>query len=249
VSSTPGADAVAAVQTPEAAVRAWNDALNRHDLNALRAAYAPEVMFYGRRMTAAEVVAAKAQAFAKDPGFRQEVSDFAASDAPDAVTVRFTKAWTTKGVTRRVGGSLGLQRTDGRFLVAAETDVATSDAQAKTWKCGKCRNTDKTGPDHVTARDVKAERFAWTLEVTKAGGSRKMELNDAGQTVDLGGAAGWSCTVGAAYGGLAKGPLESSSTFYVEDRQLYCSLHEGTKLITALRAAHEDPKRIPTSSS
>ena len=56
-------------QAPEAAVRAWNDALNRHDLDALRLAYASEVMFYGRRMTAAEVIVAKAQAFAKIPTF------------------------------------------------------------------------------------------------------------------------------------------------------------------------------------
>lgn len=214
----------AAPQSPEAAVKAWNDALNRHDLDALRAAYAPDVLFYGRHMTGAEVVAAKAQAFAKDPDFRQEVSDFAANEAADTVTARFTKAWTAKGVTRRVGGSLGLKRANGRFLVTAETDVATSEAQTKgSWSCGKCRNSDKAGPDLLTPDGVKPEYFAWTVEVTRGAGTRKMELSDVLLPVDLGGIAGWSCTVSAAQGHLGKGPLEESSTFYVEDRQLYCS--------------------------
>jgi hypothetical protein len=228
LASTKAPEAVPPPQAPEAAVRAWNDALNRHDLDALRVAYASEVMFYGRRMTAAEVIAAKAQAFAKDPDFRQEVSDFASSEALDTVTIRFTKAWTAKGVVRRVGGSLGLIRADGHLLVASEMDVATSEAQAKpSWSCGRCRNTDKTGPDGLTARDVKPAYFAWTLEVARAGGSRKLDLNDALQAVDLGGLSGWRCTVGAAQGGLAKGPMETSSTFYVEDRELYCSQLDG----------------------
>src|SRR3982751_572314 len=65
--STKAREGIPPPQAPEAGVKAWNDALNRQDLVALRAAYAPEVMFYGHRMTTAEVIAAKAQALAKDP--------------------------------------------------------------------------------------------------------------------------------------------------------------------------------------
>jgi hypothetical protein len=237
------------------AVKAWNDALNRHDLDALRVAYAPEVIFYGRRMTAAQVIAAKAQAFAQDPDFRQEVSDFASSEALDTVTIRFTKAWTAKGVTRRVGGSLGLKRIDGRLLVASETDVVTSEAQAKaSWSCGRCRSTDKTGPDRLTPRDVKPSNFRWTLEVTRGGSTRKVDLNDALQAVDLGGLPGWNCMVSAAQVHWAKGPLETSSPFPVEDRQLYCSqLYGGNaKLISDVecspRGGETDSDYIELSS-
>lgn len=201
-----------AAQTPESAVKAWNDALNRHDLDALRAAYAPEVLFYGRHLTGTEVFAMKAQAFAKDPDFQQEVSDFVTSEATNAVTVRLTKSWTTKGVTRRVGGSLGLTRVNGRFLVTAETDVATSQTKG-SWSCGKCRNSDKAAPDLLTPSGVEREYFAWSVEVSQGDRTRKAELSDVLQPVDLGGVAGWSCTVSAAQGHLAKGPMKESSSF------------------------------------
>ena len=174
-------------------------------------------------MTGAEVIAAKAQAFAKDPDFRQEVSDFTSTEAPDAITVRFTKAWTTKGATRRVSGSLALKRTDGHFLVMAETNVAASDAQTKgSWSCGKSKLRQAwSRPDHARWRQARV--FRLDRGGHQGAGTRKVELSDVLQPVDLGGLASWSCMVSAAQGHLAKGPLEESSTFYIEDRQLYCS--------------------------
>jgi hypothetical protein len=190
------------------------------------------------------VVAAKAQAFAKDPDFRQEVSDLATSEGPDTVTVRFTKAWRAHGVTRRVTGSVGISRVGERLLVVAETDAATTEAQSKAgWSCGKCTKTEKTGPDRLASHDVNPEHFGWTLEVTKASGSGKVALSDGRHAVDLSGVTGWSCTVGATQGRLSKGPMAESSTFYLEDRQLYCSRKDGgAKLISHLGCSGRGPE-------
>jgi predicted ester cyclase len=235
-------------QTPEAAVKAWNDALNRQDLTALRAAYARDVMFYGRRMSVEEVVAVKVKAFANDPDLRQELSNLSSSASPEFVTIRFVKSWTTKGRTRQVEGSLELKRIDGRLLVTAETDVATSDAQAKTWRCGNCRIARNNGPDQLTSSGVEPTLFAWTVEVARAAIVRKMDLSDSLQSVDLGDVGvGWSCSVSATVGHLARGPSGESSTFYVESRQLYCSQVGGgaVKLITDVSCS---PRGSETSS-
>jgi hypothetical protein len=55
------------------AVRAWNDALDRHDLAKLEKLYDDQVLFYGFRRSKAEVIAAKKADFEKRPKFSHEI--------------------------------------------------------------------------------------------------------------------------------------------------------------------------------
>lgn len=55
------------------AVRAWNDALARHDLKKLETIYADEVFFYGFKRSRADVLRAKKAEFDRQPNFAQEI--------------------------------------------------------------------------------------------------------------------------------------------------------------------------------
>jgi hypothetical protein len=76
--STPSASVSAPVGSAddEAArriVRAWNDALDRHELAKLEALYTNNVRFYGTMRSRTAVIALKRAALAKQPAFRQEI--------------------------------------------------------------------------------------------------------------------------------------------------------------------------------
>lgn len=55
------------------AVRAWNDALDRHDLENLERIYGDEVFSYGYRRSKVDLLKAKRAMFEQRPNFRQEI--------------------------------------------------------------------------------------------------------------------------------------------------------------------------------
>lgn len=132
-SATPSVPAPSASQkeeplSPEAqaalkTVRAWNDALDRHDLDALRGLYASTVRFYGQDRSNAAVIAAKRAAFAKEPAFRQEiVGEITLSLNLGVFTASFLKVAGPPTAFLAINAKLGVKAVDGKFLVVEETD-------------------------------------------------------------------------------------------------------------------------------
>jgi ketosteroid isomerase-like protein len=109
-------------------VRAWNDALDRHDVDALAALYADDVRFYGRSepLPRAAVLRAKRAAFVASPGFHQQiVSDIALAhdDESHDVAAHFSKRSSGAGPARDVKGYLVVHRSDaGPLLIVEESD-------------------------------------------------------------------------------------------------------------------------------
>lgn len=107
-------------------IRSWDDAHNRHDIDALRQIYGNEVDFYGRRLSRDAVLATKADAFRRSPDFSQRLSDLKTSDAGHGTVATFTKKWVANGKTRGVEASVEIAPIDGRLLVVKETDASVS---------------------------------------------------------------------------------------------------------------------------
>ena len=119
-------DQVTVIEAARQLMSGWNTALNAHDADALAALYAPEVSFYGRHFTRAQVVAAKRTALAATPGFNQQLSDVRVAPAPEKrASVTFVKAF---GAPFPVRARLVVAcASDGSYAIAAESD-APSDA-------------------------------------------------------------------------------------------------------------------------
>jgi hypothetical protein len=112
-------EAQAALKT----VRAWNDALDRHDLDALRGLYADTVRFYGQDRSNAAVIASKRAAFAKEPAFRQEiVGEIGLSLSLGVFTASFLKVAGPANAFLAINAKLGVKDFDGKFLIVEETD-------------------------------------------------------------------------------------------------------------------------------
>jgi len=217
-----------AEQSPTAAINAWNAANDRHDLAALKALYAPQVDFYGRRLSADKVVATKAVAFQKDPGFRQRLADTVTTRSGDTVVARFTKTWTSAGAERHISASIELTLTDGKFLVSKETDSSveapgTAHEEPGVWSCGYCEKTQKNGPDWLDAPTPDPNGATWALKVTSGGKTSSVPLTDSPRNIDLGALGGWACQTSGARTVEMKGPMETSSIFLIYARQLYCA--------------------------
>lgn len=120
-----------AAATPEPPARrviqAWSDALDRHDVDALRGLYAEQVRFYGRWLPRSAVVASKRAALSGKSTFRQQlVGDIAMTSHDDVVTAIFLKRSGVEGKQRDVRARLGLRKNDGGgLLIAEETDDVT----------------------------------------------------------------------------------------------------------------------------
>jgi len=84
---------MAPIPAAQRVVRAWNAALDGHDVAGLNALYADRVLVYGRQLARDEVVASKRTAFSKQPSFRQEiVGDIAVTRDPSGTLIaRFGK--------------------------------------------------------------------------------------------------------------------------------------------------------------
>lgn len=107
-----------------AAVSAWDDAHNHHDIEALRRLYAPSVVFYGSRLPAPTVLAAKADVFRRAPDFRQRLAAIRFDDDGGRVRASFEKAWFQAGKERTIGASIELELVEGRFQIVKEADAS-----------------------------------------------------------------------------------------------------------------------------
>lgn len=118
-------------------VRSWNDALDRHDVDALGTLYAPTVAFYGTDTPRAAVLAAKKRALGSGSTFEQRIaSELDVADAPGGgVEVTFTKR-------SGRGGKL----VDVRAIIVVAGDAAAitqerdaaSDARAERQRDERC---------------------------------------------------------------------------------------------------------------
>lgn len=132
-----GAQTASKQELAKRIVRSWNDALDRHDIDALGTLYAPTVAFYGTDAPRAAVLAAKKRALGRGSTFEQRIaSDLEVADAPGGgVEVTFTKRSGT-------GGKL----VDVRAIIVVAGDVpaitqerdAASDARAERQRDERC---------------------------------------------------------------------------------------------------------------
>jgi len=134
-SATPLRPTPATAEDPAArVVRAWSDALDRHDLAALERVYGASVVFYGRPRTKSAVLAAKRVAFAKQPTFRQElIGDVALERGDDArVTATFTKRSGTDAAFSVDTATLVLAPSPAGYVVVEEADADSLRRQASS---------------------------------------------------------------------------------------------------------------------
>jgi ketosteroid isomerase-like protein len=120
---------------PDSVVHAWNEALSRHDLEALGALYAAQVLFYGTNLTRDACVQAKREAFRKTPDYRQKLRDDRVTIEPidaEHVRARFTKISSASGKDHAFEASLVLSHEDGQWRIAEESDQATDSRHAQT---------------------------------------------------------------------------------------------------------------------
>jgi ketosteroid isomerase-like protein len=119
-------------EAASAVVRAWNDALDRHDTTRLDALYGDAIRFYGRGLKKAAVIAAKAAALRQQVTFHQQiVGPLALTHASDGtLTVNFMKRSGEHGKLHDTDALLVLaRRNGGSWLIVAEGDaVKTRDA-------------------------------------------------------------------------------------------------------------------------
>ena len=86
----------------EALVVKWNAAHSSRDASALKAIYAPELWYYGERLTREKCVKQKAATFASNPDFAQSIIDPTyMDDGTGGYYVTFTKITTSHGSSRR----------------------------------------------------------------------------------------------------------------------------------------------------
>jgi hypothetical protein len=137
--STSVRPAAAAEPAEVAVVRAWDAALDKHDLDALDRLYAERVVFYGRPLTKAAVIQAKRAAFAKQSSYSQQIiGEIKLERADDGrVSASFLKRTGDAGKSRTVSAKLLLALGPQGYRVAEETDEASAaraqpDCEAKT---------------------------------------------------------------------------------------------------------------------
>lgn len=130
-SPAPSASAVAsavpdgAAPDPEARakeiVTKWSDALDKHDLEALRTVYADRVQFYTKSMTRDAVLEAKKKAFAATPSFRQSIGPITLVRDKETYTARFQKR---SGGDKQSEVEARIVVTNGQIIV--ESDLPTT---------------------------------------------------------------------------------------------------------------------------
>lgn len=128
--TAPAPDAAkAAIRTLKDVINEWNSAHVRHDARALEALYAPNVDFYGQKLTNVACAKRKEDAFAKSPDYSQSVTDLEVEvlDGGTSVLAEFLKTTRTRGKTDNFLASLVI---GPDLRIAAETD-RTSEAHLK----------------------------------------------------------------------------------------------------------------------
>src|SRR5262245_19864146 len=126
-SSAPPASPAAPREEPAAqVVRAWSDALDRHDLRKLEELYGKTVRFYGRTQSKTAVLAAKRAALAKQPTFYQEIIGQISLTPLGGgnVSASFVKKSGSSDEFSVISARLILAPTDGGFVIVEEADEA-----------------------------------------------------------------------------------------------------------------------------
>jgi hypothetical protein len=126
--AVPPAASVRAPEAPPAlVVRAWSDALDRHDLSALERLYGGSVVFYGHERAKAAVVAAKRAAFERQRGFRQEiVGEIQLENAADGrVSATFAKRSGENAAFSVATAKLVLMPSAQGYVIVEEADAAS----------------------------------------------------------------------------------------------------------------------------
>lgn len=118
-------------------VRAWSEALDRHDIDALGPLYAPKVTFYGADLSRAAVLAAKKRALGRGSTFEQQiVGDLEAVDTEKGpITISFTKRSGSGGKLTDIRSVIVV---DGATLAITEEHDAASEARAEQLRDARC---------------------------------------------------------------------------------------------------------------
>jgi hypothetical protein len=120
-------------------IRAWNEALVKHDVDALAPLYAPRVKFYTSDMSRAAVLSAKRRALGPKSTFRQEIiSELEILPSGDGVAVSFNKRSGPAGKTADVRATLVL--TGNPMAISQERDAASDARLAPSDLDDRCGN-------------------------------------------------------------------------------------------------------------
>jgi hypothetical protein len=118
---------------PEAAVARWNDALAKHDVEALRSVYADSIEFYGTPMPRDQVLKMKQEAFAQTPDFTQGIQNVRIVPlVSKRLRADFDKSWSGGGHETQVPSILELEQMDGQYRVVAEDDLASNSVRNRS---------------------------------------------------------------------------------------------------------------------
>jgi len=145
---------------------AWNAALNHHSIDELRALYAAEVLFYGQRWTAQQVLDAKRKAFEKQPNFRQRITEVKFEQRDGRISITFEKR-SGKGL-KAVYGSLELEQQPGGLKIVDESDEAT-DAKLRP-QADTCPDAAMTVASSESVIQADIERVAREFPEVNPGG-------------------------------------------------------------------------------
>lgn len=144
------APAGSAISPQFALVKAWNDAIDKHDVAALEQIYGETVDYYGSPWPRARVLAAKRKALEAAPTFHQSIRDIGFDPEANEAVARFLKTSGTPGKMREVRGKLVLREESGKLRVVTETDEASEKRAAGA----ECITVD---PDKGTGGNVTLE--------------------------------------------------------------------------------------------
>ena len=123
----------------QARLRAWNDALDRHDVSALEPLYATSVCLYGRVVARSKAVEAKQKALGPGSTFHQKVvgEAQAQTDSDGAVVLGFVKRSGSGDQLHDIRAKLVMrsETRDGALWIVEETDEASQSAEVRRDAC------------------------------------------------------------------------------------------------------------------
>lgn len=115
------------LSTPQATLRAWNDAHNTKNIKAFWSMYASTVDFYGESLSFTQCAGHKETLLTRDyADFHQRIEDMSReSESAYRVRLRFTKIVTAGGKTKSYPSYLDLMKLDGKWFIHRESDEIT----------------------------------------------------------------------------------------------------------------------------
>jgi hypothetical protein len=140
---------ITVVEAGRALVTAWNVALNAHDAEALAGLYAPQVSFYGRSFSRAQVLAAKSAALAVAPAFKQQLSKVRIAPEP-LLGARVTFEKSSAGAKTVQARLLVHCTDDGVYAITAESDAPSDELGAAKEGCEDAMYSVAFGLPEVT---------------------------------------------------------------------------------------------------